>query len=411
MDDDAAAYVRDVEELAGDAWRPVPRTTRGSSLMWNAHASRVRYRYLLAEAAANIRDGDTAEAQGDVLEAPPSTWLLRPSAPDHGAPYSFTVTTPPGVAFVTGVTPLAGDAGAYGADVGDLEDAPYSVFGPLHVRTLDAKEPFVVFEPSTRKIGDDALVRWANRAASAVTAYYGRFPVPRLPVIVEPQEGGGVDHGKTLGAGGASIMVDVGEAVDQAMLDRDWVLTHEMVHTALPSLRRRYHWLEEGIATYVEPIGRAAVGIIPVEEVWKEMVEGMPQGEPANGDEGLDRTPTWGRTYWGGALFCLVADVRIREKTGNAKGLVDALRGVLEAGGSIYVAWDIEQVLDAGDRAIGVPVLRPLHDEMGSAPDPIDLQALWKRLGVVYANGAVTFDDTAPLAAARKVIVTPPPAR
>ena len=52
-------------------------------------------------------------------------------------------------------------------------------------------------------------------------------------------------------------------------------------------------------------------------------------------DRGLDRTRTWGRTYWGGALFCLMADVEIRKQTGNRVGLQDALRTILSAGGSI----------------------------------------------------------------------------
>jgi hypothetical protein len=41
------------------------------------------------------------------------------------------------------------------------------------------------------------------------------------------------------------------------------------------------------------------------------MVSGMPQGEPQRGDRGLDGTHTWGRTYWGGAMFCLLTDVEI----------------------------------------------------------------------------------------------------
>jgi hypothetical protein len=41
------------------------------------------------------------------------------------------------------------------------------------------------------------------------------------------------------------------------------------------------------------------------------------RGEPGPGDGGLDDTDSWGRTYWGGALFCLLADVRFRERTGN----------------------------------------------------------------------------------------------
>jgi hypothetical protein len=66
---------------------------------------------------------------------------------------------------------------------------------------------------------------------------------------------------------------------------------------ALPSLPDESHWLEEGIASYVEPIARDQANQLPVEQVWAGMVRGMPQGEPRPGDKGLERTHTWGRTY------------------------------------------------------------------------------------------------------------------
>jgi hypothetical protein len=41
---------------------------------------------------------------------------------------------------------------------------------------------------------------------------------------------------------------------------------------------------------------------------------------------------------------------------------------------------------------------------MKETPVTIDLEALWKQLGVVPHGGKVTFDDGAPLAAIRKAI-------
>ena len=77
--------------------------------------------------------------------------------------------------------------------------------------------------------------------------------------------------------------------------------------------------MEEGLATYIEPIARVQAGELPAKQIWRDMLDGMPKGEPQPGDKGLDRTHTWGRTYWGGALFCLVADVQIRVATAIAK--------------------------------------------------------------------------------------------
>jgi hypothetical protein len=127
----------------------------------------------------------------------------------------------------------------------------------------------------------------------------------------------------------------LGQHTTQQELDDDWVATPELVHMSLVSLPDAQHWLEEGIATYVEPVARVQAGQLTPERIWLDMVAGMHNGEPASGDLGLDRTHTWGRTYWGGALFCLVADIEIRKQTGNTQGLQDALRGIVEAGGTI----------------------------------------------------------------------------
>jgi predicted metalloprotease with PDZ domain len=133
----------------------------------------------------------------------------------------------------------------------------------------------------------------------------------------------------------------------------------------------------------------------------------MPKGQPEASDQGLDGTPTWGRTYWGGALFCLAADVDIRTRTSNRHSLDDALRAVLAQGGNIAVSWPIERVLEVGDRATGVPVLRTLFERMAPRAERVDLEGLWRRLGVSRRGGTVAFDDAAPLAAVRRAMMVP----
>jgi hypothetical protein len=103
-------------------------------------------------------------------------------------------------------------------------------------------------------------------------------------------------------------------------------------------------------------------------------------------------------------LYFLLADIEIRERTDNRKGLEHALRCIVAAGGTIDADWDVERVVASGDRATGVPVLHELYERMRDRPAPVDLDALWKRLGVVMHDGKITFDDAAPLAAVRRAI-------
>jgi hypothetical protein len=247
---------------------------------------------------------------------------------------------------------------------------------------------------------------WISRAATAVTVYYGQFPVRHVDIRLHVGRGHQVGPGNASGWG-PRIRVTLGTGVGREDLGQrgdGWLMTHEMVHLALPGLEEEHHWLEEGLATYVEPIARARAGELTPEKVWGDMAEGMPQGEPEAGDHGLDQTPTWGRTYWGGALFCLLADVGIRKETGNTKGLEDALRGILAAGGSIESDWEISKVLSTGDGAVGTRTLEQLYASMKDSPHPVDLPALWRELGVEVNGRSVMLHDDAPMAAIRRAI-------
>src|SRR5580704_17849449 len=267
----------------------------------------------------------------------------------------------------------------------------------------------VAVEKGDLQASKEDLMKWVRWAAESVSGYYGRLPVPHLLFRIIPTDGRGVRGGRTFDRGdGGFISIHVGSQTDFAYLANDWMLTHEMTHLSFPSMADNHHWIEEGIATYVEPIARVRAKHMDANEMWFEVVRDMHQGLPATGDEGLDHTHTWGRTYWGGALFCLLADVEIHQRTANKHGLQDALRAILNTGGSIEVDWPLERALQAGDAAVGVPVLTELYDRMKAAPVDTDLPALWRQLGVKAKGDAVTFDDGAPMAAIRRAITMKP---
>ena len=249
------------------------------------------------------------------------------------------------------------------------------------------------------------IVKWVSAAADNVSTYYGHFPVKTVRVVVHSAPGRrGVSHGTTFGWGGPHIRISVGEHTTERQLNDDWMMTHEFVHLAFPDVAEEHHWIEEGIATYVEPVARVESGRLTAEQVWKSFVEDMPKGEPKDGDRGLDNTPTWGRTYWGGALFCLVADVRIREATSNRLGLQDALRAVLKESGGIASQWRLVDAFEVGDKATRTKVLSTLYAEMKDKPVTVALADLWVRLGVEMQGGQVVFRDSAPLAKLRQSI-------
>jgi len=255
------------------------------------------------------------------------------------------------------------------------------------------------------------VIQRIQTAAHAVAVYYSRLPVPRIRILVIPVAGQhGVLQGTTWGnvAGSpAFLRILVGQSTTREELASDWVITHELVHTALPSLPDDQHWLEEGIASYIEPVARVQAGQLSATTIWADMMKGMPNGEPDSNDHGLDVTHTWGRTYWGGAMFCLMADVEIRKRTGNRQGLQDALRAIVAAGGSIDKEWPLARILSIGDQATNTKVLEEMYAQWSVTPVPVDLPRLWSQLGIRAGQHGVTFDTSAPLAAIRVSITTP----
>jgi hypothetical protein len=268
----------------------------------------------------------------------------------------------------------------------------------------------VAIAPGERRLGDPALRGWVEQAAAAVSSYYGRLPVPRVLVLLLPGGRRPVGFGTTLAGGGASVMVFVGRDASEPSLARDWVLTHELSHLGLPYLAGAPAWIEEGLATYVEPFARARVGSTSEAAVWRELTAGLPRGLSGRGEGGLDSAKAYARVYWGGALFWLLCDLELRERTGNARGLQHALRSVVAAGGNLSVSWSLERAIAELERAAGLPVFGVRLRRMGAEPVREDLEALWRRLGVARRNGDVVFDDAAPLAAIRRSLTAPEPA-
>lgn len=253
----------------------------------------------------------------------------------------------------------------------------------------------------------DLVRRWLGRSAEALQFYYGRFPVPEVYIHIVVLEGAGVRGGQTFPGELPLIRMRMGKNSSEAdLLQKDWVLVHEMVHLAFPWMNLRNNWMAEGLAVYVESIARVHAGHLTPARIWNDFAHMMPRGLPAPGDRGFDVTVSWGRTYWGGAIYCLLADVAIRQQTENRLGLQHALRAI-NAGRDFRREWDFIETLEVGDAATGTNVLIEQYQAMRHEAVSPDLDALWRELGIRVDSDAVELVDDAPLAAIRRAIETP----
>ena len=215
-------------------------------------------------------------------------------------------------------------------------------------------------------------------------------------------------NGVTLGEGGASILLRLGIATSADRARSHWVMTHELMHLGFPSMRRTHQWIEEGMAVFGEPIVRVRAGMVDTDLLWSEWLEQGALGLPRPGEGGLEQTHTWARTYWGGALYCLQADVAIREQTANRVGLQTALRAILKETGGYGFDGNIGEVLRIGDSATGTHVMYGLYQQVRATPQSPNLDLLWTLLGVPPDPLTQPFDDRAPLAAVRIAITARP---
>ncbi|GLQ51888.1 hypothetical protein ACFFJT_18275 [Dyella flava] len=247
---------------------------------------------------------------------------------------------------------------------------------------------------------------WVRRGASAISAYFGRFSVENWGLLVTLNDGDHIGPATTWGHPSSITHINLGRNVSDSALRDDWVMVHEMTHLALPRVPQRSAWFMEGNATYVEPIARAQRGQLTPQEVWRWAVDDMPKGQPRDGDEGLDHTHTWGRTYWGGAMYWLLAEIAIYKSSGGRYRLQDALRAINRKSGGNTSFWSVEQTTFVGDAAVHGNALESLYRAQKDRPVTVDLTDVLQQLGISEVDGAIRFDDRAPLAGLRRSVTT-----
>jgi hypothetical protein len=79
----------------------------------------------------------------------------------------------------------------------------------------------VTIGPAEPSVPRKALMTWVERAAHAVSAYYGRFPVPYARLSIATGGKGAVGNGVTFGGNVPHIRIRAGRRTSQASLDED----------------------------------------------------------------------------------------------------------------------------------------------------------------------------------------------
>jgi predicted metalloprotease with PDZ domain len=308
--------------------------------------------------------------------------------------------------FATGLR--RAEDGTYRLRARELGEASYTAIGAMRkirVPVADASLD-VVMLGAPLAMGDQAAADWVRGGASCVAGLFRRFPVDATVFVVPVRGADEVVFGRVLSLAGASVALLFGADTRVASAHDDWVAVHELFHLGTPSFMGEGHWLEEGLATYYEPILRERAGWMAEPELWRHFVNQMPRGLRKGGTApSIEERSDIDSTYWGGALFALLADVGIRQESRGTRALDDALREILARVGDATHEARVQDFLRAGDDATRTSVLSRLHASYAVRGEPVDLDALWRSLGIdLGKGGTVSLRDDAPLSSVRKAI-------
>lgn len=274
----------------------------------------------------------------------------------------------------------------------------------------------IAFAPGSRRATDEGVRRWVLASVAQVASIYGDFPFVPIEVRVEPVSGGGGDpvvFGQATGIGGNPVVrLLLREDADDASLRRDWVAVHELLHLAMPSIRREDAWLSEGFATWATEFLRARDGLQTEEEAWTEVLLGFQRGRRPTGrtlaedSRLLHRTHAYMRVYWGGAAIALLLDADLRRGP-EGKTLEDALRAMREMELADAEEVSAEEWMERLDGWLGRPLFSRTAGACLASEEFPPVEAVLADLGVSLRGARAALDDAAPCAEARRAMTAP----
>lgn len=376
-----------------DRWWTDPRAHGGGT---------GRFTYELGALAAAENDMGSAMPFGNAVLVTPGFLLPLPET-DRAVTLRFRFHFPAGGDVLTALQPDSG--GYYRVPLSRLDEAGPLILGEVKgERVAGDPELTLALPPDPARVAPEQRAAWVSAVAESNRRFWGRSPAKRGLVVLVPSAQGGVPFGRVLSLGGAVVTVLVGREATNRELYDDWVLVHELLHLGSPVMRDTGAWLNEGIATFYEPVLRARAGWKSEDEVWREWISQMPRGMPAMTGIGLENAGRGG-IYWGGALFVLMAEIEALQASAGRLGFSDCLRSVLADGGDVTTKWPTVRFLERCDSLLGKPVIAPLAERHIAKGSGMDLDRLWRRLGVALDQGAIRYDDAAELAWLRPLII------
>ena len=224
------------------------------------------------------------------------------------------------------------------------------------------------------------IIAWLDHVADQVSQPYGRFPIqsPRIVVIptrTDPWGGNSpVPFGRVTRRGGETIelYVDVDRPIED--MYADWTATHEFSHLLLPRISWRQRWISEGFASYYQNVLMSRAGRYTTAQGIRKLTEGFGRGRNSRpelspndaAEEGVRHARY--KIYWSGAAIALLADIRLRERSGGAEWLDTVLGRFQRCCLPSQRRWSGTELFRRFDSLLDEPVFMPLYREYADTP-------------------------------------------
>lgn len=359
---------------------------------------------------------------GRDLIVTPDVWLL---APRSRSTYEVRFSLPPGVQVSAPWQPLDAALTRYRVAPSPNGWEPVVAFGRFRqfpITLPGGRLDVAVLDGSpTADVAD--VRRWVEAAARQVTLAYGRFPVPRVQVVVVPVSGletwGGragdeaMPFARVLRRGGSAVQFFLNQLAPLEAVLGDWTATHEFSHLMLPYVRREDAWLSEGFASYYQNVLRARDGVLTEASAWRELCAGFERGRDDYRDTLAESIRFRGpnmimRMYWSGAAMALLADVELRTRSGGVQSLDSVLAAFEACCLPSSRTWTAVELFERLDALSGDTVFAEIYRRWVNAVEFPELAPVLADLGVEPENGGVRLVD-GPAVGIRRAIMSPGP--
>jgi hypothetical protein len=360
----------------------------GACITYTAKVDRFRGRHQ--------RGGGPTRRVGADLIAEVGVWLWRPPALAEDEDIEVSFALPDGISASAPWRPVRGADGkvtAYRLGHGPYDWPAAVAFGHFTEREIEvpgARLRVAVLHGSP-EVEWELVRAWLTRAATAVTTLYGRFPVDAAQLIVVPNARGHepVPSAYVVRGGMPAVHFFINQRRPLSEFLTDWSAVHELSHLLLPYIRPEDAWLPEGMASYYQDVLRARSGMIPVAEAWQHMhasfrrgMQSMPGVTLADATERMYRDGAFMRVYWSGAAIMLLADQRLRSRSGGTQSLDLALARLRECCLSAETGWSARELFARLDQLTGTTVFAELYEQNLRSNRFPDLEECYRLLGL-----------------------------